>query len=151
RLQAGEGAHRPRARTCLPLLREPALILHAAEGAHDLPLLRGYRLYRQARIFRQRHLLEPRLGLDRRQGHRFRKRFHRLDVDREKHALLVGGIVIALAHHLDDADDLLFLAGVIEERVFTLLHRLEISARDEVAHAGPRLALGAALDLIVPG
>jgi len=55
------------------------------------------------------------------------------------------------ADHLDDADDLLLLAGVIEERVVALLHRLEVSARDEVAHAGPRLALGSALDLIVPG
>src|SRR5262249_10854188 len=132
------------------LCRSP-LILHAAEAAHDLPLLRGDRLHGEARIFRERHLLEARLGLDRRQRHRFRKPLHRLDGDREKHALLGGGIVIAFAHPLADADDLLLLAGVIEERVFALLHRLEISARDEVAHAGPRLALGAALDLIVPG
>src|SRR5690349_13660910 len=59
--QAGEGAHRARARTCLPLLQEPALILHAAEAAHDLPLLRVYRLHGEARIFCERHLLEARL------------------------------------------------------------------------------------------
>ena len=37
------------------------LILHAAEAAHDLPLLRGDRLNGEARIFRERHLLEARL------------------------------------------------------------------------------------------
>src|SRR5262245_16266277 len=140
------------ARGCaLPLLREPALILHAAEGAHDLPFLRGHRLHREAWVFRKRHLLEPRLGLDRRQRHRFRERLHRLDVDREKHAFLVGGIVIALADHLGDADDLLLLAGVIEQGAVALLHLLQVSAGGEVAYAGPRLALGAAFDLIVPG
>src|SRR5262249_55503561 len=93
----------------------------------------------------------PRLGFDRRQRDRFRERLHRLDVDREKHALLVGGIVIALADHLGDADDLLLLASVIEQRALALLHLLEIPAGGEVAHAGPPLALGAAFDLIVPG
>src|SRR5262249_31294689 len=38
-----------------------------------------------------------------------------------------------------------------EERVLALLHRFEISTGDEIAHARPRLALGAALDLVVPG
>src|SRR5437764_32954 len=102
-------------------------------------------------MFRQRHLLEPCVRLDRRQGHRLRKRFHRLDVDGNKNALVVGRIAIAFADDLDDADDLLLLAGVIEERVLALLHGLEISASDEIAHARPRLALRAALDLVVPG
>src|SRR5258708_9095679 len=108
----------------LYLVCKSPLILHAAEAAHDLPFLRGYRLHGEARIFRERHLLEPWFGLDRRQRHRLRKRLHRLDVDREKHALLVGGIVVALADHLDDADDLLLLAGVIEQGVLALLHLL---------------------------
>src|SRR5205823_1681373 len=51
---------------------------------------------------------------------------------------------------LDDADDLLLLAGVVEERAVARLHRLQIAARLEVAHAGPRLALGALLDLMLP-
>src|SRR5262245_29063678 len=135
----------------LPTAFADALILHAAETAHDLPFLRGYRLHGEARIFRERHLLEAPLGLDRRQRHRFRKRLHCLDVDREKHAFLVCGIVIALADDLGDADDLLLLAGVIEQRVLAFLHLLQVPAGGEIAHAGPRLALGAAVDLIVPG
>jgi len=59
--------------------------------------------------------------------------------------------VIALADHLGDADDLLLLAGVIEQRALALLHLFQVPAGGEVAHAGPRFALGAALDLILPG
>src|SRR5262249_60992556 len=83
------------------------------------------------RIFRKRHLLEARLALDRRQRDRFRKRLHCLDVDCEKHSLLVGGIVIALADHRGDADDLLLLAGVIEQGVLALLHLLQVPAGGE--------------------
>src|SRR5437879_4015028 len=53
--------------------------------------------------------------------------------------------------HFADADDLLLVAGVIEEELVALLHLLEMAARGEIAHAGPGLALGATLDLIVPG
>src|SRR5262249_34223113 len=93
----------------------------------------------------------PRVGLARRKRHRFCEWLDRLDVDGDENALLVRWVAVAFADDFDDADDLLLLAGVIEERVLALLHRFEISARDEIAHAGPRLALGAALDLIVPG
>src|SRR2546430_15886134 len=127
-----------------------ALLLHATEAAHYLPLLRGYRLHGEARIFRERHLLEAPLGLDRRQRHRLRKRLHRLDVDREKHALLVGGIVIALADHLDDAHDLLLLAGVIEQGVLALLHLLQVSAGGEVSHTRALPPPGAPPLLILP-
>jgi hypothetical protein len=57
----------------------------------------------------------------------------------------------SLAEDFADADDLLLVAGVIEEKFFALLHRLKMFARREIAHATPRLALLAALDLIVPG
>src|SRR5207249_9672709 len=102
----------------------PTSLLRAAQAADDLPFLRRHRLHRQARMLRERHALEPRVGLDLRQRDRFRKRLHRLDVDRDKDALLIGRIAVAFADHLDDADDLLLLAGVVEECVLALLHRL---------------------------
>ena len=44
---------------------------------------------------------------------------------------------------LGDADDLLALVGVIEERVVALLHLHQILLGGDVAHAGPGFALGA--------
>src|SRR5580704_2729917 len=127
-----------------------AIRLHPAQPAHDLPLLRRHRLHRQARLLGEHHVLEPFVRLHARERHRLFQRLARLDVDRHEHALLVGRIRIGLADHLDDADDLLLVAGVIEEREVAFLHRLEVLAGAEVAHAGPRLPLGALLDLIVP-
>src|SRR5262249_1539480 len=73
-----------------------------------------------------------------------------LDVDAHELALLVGRIRIGLADHLDDADDAFLVAGVIEERALATLHRLEMAAGAEIAHAGPRLAFVSLLDLMLP-
>ena len=43
--------------------------------------------------------------------------FTALTVDRDEDLLLVGRIGIGFAYHLHDADDLLLLAGVIEQRL----------------------------------
>src|SRR5262249_9859221 len=59
-------------------------------------------------------------------------------------------IGIGLLDDLRDADDLLALVGMIEERLVTLLHVHEILPRGKIAHAGPGFALGAFLDLLVP-
>src|SRR5581483_10769349 len=47
--------------------------------------------------------------------------------------------------------DLLLVAGVIEEKLLTLFHFLEIAPGDEIPHPAPCLTLAAALDLIAPG
>src|SRR6185312_15097846 len=49
-----------------------------------------------------------------------------------------------------DADDLLALVGMIEERLVALLHVHEVLTRSEIAHAGPGLALGALRHLLIP-
>src|SRR5207247_677248 len=48
-----------------------------------------------------------------------------------------------------DADDLLLVDRVVEERRIALLHRLQVHRRQVVAHAVP--VLGAFLDLHLPG
>src|SRR5262249_26535829 len=63
-------------------------ILHASHAADYFPLLRRDRLHGEAGIFDQRHVLEARVGLDRGQRHRLRKRLHRLHVERLEDALL---------------------------------------------------------------
>src|SRR5579862_2904418 len=119
--------------------------------ADDLPFGGGHRLHRQPGMFDERHLLEARLRLHGCERHRLGQRLDRLHVDRQKLSLRVGRVHIGFADDVDDADDLLLVAGVIEEGQVALLHLLDIAARDEVAHPAPRLALGAALELIVPG
>src|SRR5262245_23942486 len=52
---------------------------------------------------------------------------------------------------LDDADDRLALARVIEEAFVPEFHVLHVLARLEVAHAGPFLAGLALLLLLLPG
>src|SRR5258708_22746937 len=84
----------------LYLVCKSPLILHAAEAAHDLPFLRGYRLHGEARIFRERHLLEPWFCLDRRPRHRLPQRLHRPVVDRDKPPLLIAGILVSLSSSL---------------------------------------------------
>src|SRR5262249_36137095 len=95
--------------------------------------------------------LQSRVGFRGLERPRVRQRSHRLPVYGSKHRGIVGGIRIGFADHLDDADDLLLVAGVVEERVVAEPHRLEMRAGAKVAHSGPRLALAAALDLVVPG
>ena len=118
---------------------------------HDFPFLRRHRLHREARLFGEHHVLEPLVGLYRSERHRLFERLDRFDVDRLERALFVRRIGISLADHLDDADDLLLVAGMIEECEVAFLHRVEMLAGAKVAHAGPGVALGALLDLIVPG
>src|SRR6201999_1021082 len=71
-------------------------------------------------------------------------------VDADEFSGLVGRIGIALLDDLGDADDLLALVGMIEERFVALLHVHEILPRGEIAHAGPGLALGALRHLLIP-
>ena len=52
-----------------------------------------------------------------------------------------------LADHLDDADDLLAFARVIEKSPLALFHPHQVEFGLMIAHAAPRLALVAALDL----
>src|SRR5262249_24231074 len=73
-----------------------------------------------------------------------------LDVDADELAGLVGRIGIGFLDHLGDADDLLALVGMIEERLVALLHVHKVLARGEIANPGPGLALGALGDLHVP-
>src|SRR5262249_58100069 len=128
-----------------------ALALDSADPAYDPPFLRGDRLDREARLPRQHHVFQARVGFHGLERHRVRQRPHRLDVHGSKHRGIVGGIRIGFADHLDDANDLLLLAGMVEERVIAEPHRLEMLAGAKVAHPGPWLALAGALDLIVPG
>src|SRR5579863_9860879 len=126
------------------------LSLHPAHLADELPFRVGHRLHRQARVFGERHVLELRLGLDRGERHRLRQRLERRRLHRDpRFALGRGRIGKELFDDLADADHLLLVAGVIEEKLLALLHRLEIAARREIAHAAPGLALLAAFDLIV--
>src|SRR3954467_7902910 len=125
--------------------------LHPAHLADELPFLGRHRLHRQARIFHQRHVGELLLGLDRRHRHRKLQRLVGLDVDADEFCGLVGRIWIGFLDNFRDADDLLALIGMIEERLVALLHGNEILARGVIAHAGPGFALGAFRHLLVPG
>src|SRR5271166_683206 len=130
---------------------QPAMRLQSAHLADQFPLAVGHGLDRKTGIFGERHVLELRLGLDRGERDRLGQSFDRRGGHGDPGlALLRGGIGIGLANDFADADDLLLLAGVIEEKLLALFHFLEIAARDEIAHAAPRLTFAAALDLIVP-
>jgi hypothetical protein len=50
-----------------------------------------------------------------------------------------------------DADNLFLVARVVEEKLVAFFHFAEMAARGEITHAGPCLALGSALDLVIPG
>src|SRR5262249_40531385 len=128
-----------------------ALALDSADPAYDPPFLRGDRLDREARLPRQHHVFQARVGFHGLERQRVRQRPHRPDVHGSNPRGIVGGIRIGFADHLDDANDLLLLAGMVEERVIAEPHRLEMLAGAKVAHPGPWLALAGALDLIVPG
>src|SRR5208282_3649709 len=126
--------------------------LRAAHLADELPFLRRHRLHREAGVFHQRHVFQLRLRLDRGERHRPGQRLDRSRGDGDPRLALLGRRVgIGLADYFADADHLLLGAGVIEEELLALLHLLEMAPRGEIAHAAPRLALGAALDLVVPG
>src|SRR5580700_3975706 len=128
------------------------LSFHAAHLADELPFRIGHRLHRQARVFGERHVFELRFGLDRSKRHRLQQWLERRGLHRHPRLAFGGGrIGEELLDDLADADHLLRGAGVIEEELLALLHRLEVSACREIAHAAPGLALLAAFDLIVPG
>ena len=61
------------------------------------------------------------------------------------------GVGVRQRTHLDDADDLLVLARMIEKAEVAQLHGFHVVAGDEIAHARPRLALLAARLLHLPG
>ena len=65
---------------------------------------------------------------------------HGAHVDAFPDARIVLGILMGERRHLHDADDLLVIAGVIEEGEVAELHGEHILARLEVAHAVPGLA-----------
>src|SRR5580700_402349 len=128
------------------------LSCHSAHLADELPFVGGHRLHRQAALFHQHHVFQFRLRLDCGQRHRLGQRLDRARRHGDPGLIFFGGRVgKSLAEDFADADDLLLVAGVIEEKFLTLLHRLQMLARGEIAHAAPRLALLAARDLIVPG
>src|ERR1700688_2444233 len=126
--------------------------LYPAHLANELPLIGRHRLHRQAGVVDQHHLLQARRGPGFHQRDRLLERLDRLDVDDDPGFAGFGGrIGIMLADHLGDADDLLAFAGVIEESALALFHLHQVELGLVIAHAAPRLALGAARDLIVPG
>src|SRR5580700_7373972 len=128
------------------------LSCHSAHLADELPFVGGHRLHRQAALFHQHHVFELRLRLDGGERHRLRQCLDRAGGHGDPGLTLLGGRVgKGLAEDFADADDLFLVAGVIEEKFLTLLHRLQMFARREIAHAAPRLALLAALDLVIPG
>jgi len=86
-----------------------------------------------------------------RQRHRLGHIADRAHVDTLPHACLILGIGVRGCAHLDDADDLLVLARMIEKAEVAQLHRLHVVAGHEIAHARPRLALLAARLLHLPG
>ena len=108
------------------------------------PFRRCHWLDREAGIFHQRHVLQPRLGLDRGERHRLGHRPERFHIGSDEDAFWIGRVRIGFADHLNDADDPPLGAGMVEEGEVALLHLLEMLAGGEIAHAGPRLALGAA-------
>src|SRR5580700_473293 len=94
------------------------LSFHPAHLADELPFRIGHRLHRQARVFGKRHVLELRLGLDRGERHRLRQRLERRRLHRDPRLALGGGRVgKELFDDLADADHLLLVAGVIEEKL----------------------------------
>src|SRR6188472_3859855 len=131
--------------------RRDSLLPQTAHRADDLPFAGGYRLYREPRIFGERHILQSRARLDGRERHRARQRGDAFHVHRHKYSVRVGGIGISFAYHLGDPDHLLLLARVIEKGALALLHGLEIPSCSEIANSRPGLAFGTAPDLILPG
>src|ERR1700738_2908597 len=125
-------------------------MLNPTHLADDLPFLRRHRLHRQPRIFYERHVTQPLVGLDRGHRHRRLQRLVRLDVDADELAGLVGRIGIGFLDDLRDADDLLALVGMIEKGAVALLHFHQILPGGEIAHAGPGFALGAFFHLLIP-
>src|SRR5262249_20702330 len=141
--------HRPIIDTCETHRRLP---LKSAHLAHDLPFSIADRLHRQPSIFDQRHAFQFYFGFDRRERHRLWHRLAGYGRNRDPWLAFCGRrIRERLADHLANADDLFFIAGMIEEEFVALFHFLEMSARREISHARPGLSLGATLDLIVPG
>ena len=98
-------------------------------------------------IFDQRHVLELRLCLDRFERHRRLGSGSRAakSTTTQGSPGLGGRIGIVLAHHLDDADDLLADIGMIEEGEVALLHLHQVQLGGVIADAGPGLALLAGL------
>src|SRR5262249_4865896 len=72
-------------------------------------------------------------------------------VDETELSRLVRRVLAVFADDLNDADNPLLIARMIEEAEIALLHFLHIFRGLPVAHAAPRLALGAPLLLHVPG
>src|SRR6185369_2543216 len=105
-----------------------------------------------ASIFYQRHAFEFRFGLDRRERDRLRQRLVRYRGDGHPWlAFGCGRIGERFPGHLGDADNLFLVARVVEDKLVAFFHFAEMAARGEITHAGPCLALGSALDLVIPG
>src|SRR5579863_4833262 len=126
-------------------------ILKPAYRADDFPFRVGYRLHRKPRQFDQRHSGEPLVGLDRRQRHRPWQRLDDAKIDHAERPGLVGRVGIVGLAHLDDADDLLAFAGMIEEGLLAELHRHQVELGRVVAHAVPARSLLAGLHLLLEG
>src|SRR5262249_20901416 len=92
----------------------------------------------EARVPHENHVLELRLGFDLGERDMLLERLDGFDVDHDPGTAVGGRIGIVLLDHLDDADDRLFVARMIEESELAFLHLLQIAARLEIAHAGPR-------------
>ena len=127
-----------------------ALSGEAAELADVFPFRGRHRLNREARDFTSTMSFSVGSALHCASVTGLRQVAHRLHIHQAEAAGLVGWIFAVFADHLDDADDPLLVAGVIEEAEIALLHRLHVARSLPVAHAAPRLAFGAALLLHLP-
>ena len=58
---------------------------------------------------------------------------------------------LSVIDDLDDADHGLLVTGVIEKRAVAFLHFLQMTPCGEIAHAGPGIAFGALLFLVIIG
>src|SRR3546814_12661141 len=81
---------------------------------------------REPRVAHQGEVLEARLRLDLRQGDRLDKGLHRLDVDHAEAPGRIAGAGVIEIHHLDDANDLLLITGMIEEGELAERHSLHV-------------------------
>ena len=96
-------------------MQRKVTLLEATHFTNEVPLCIRYGLDREAGIFHQDHVLQFGFGLDSGERHRRGDILHSLDVDEAEAAGFIGRVLAVFADDLDDADDPLLIARVIEE------------------------------------
>src|SRR5262245_30713094 len=111
--------------TAADIARMPRVLsttLLAGHPQQEFPVLVADGRHREPRLAHQLHLLELGVRLDLGQRHRLLDRLDGLEVDRDRLAFLVGRVGIGGLDDLGDADDLLALAGMVEEGTIADFH-----------------------------